>query len=121
MSTTTYLIPNHYPEDFCCLSVHLGATDTAIFQNDREVNMVVDSISILPGAVATVNNSTVRFRIDSASGAEVAAHDVPSSASDGSETYKVARILKPGETLFYQGDADVTALTVQLRIRSRVA
>ena len=52
MSTTTYLISNHYPEDFCCLSVHLGATDTAIFQNDREVNMVVDSISILPGAVA---------------------------------------------------------------------
>lgn len=121
MTTTTYLIPNHYPEDFCCLSVHLGATNTAVFQNDREVEMVVDSISILPGAVAGVNNTPIKFRIDSASGAEVASHALPVAPSSGSSTYKVARILKPGETLFYQGDADVTGLTVQLRIRSRVA
>jgi predicted amino acid dehydrogenase len=124
MSTTTYLHPNHYPEDFCCQVVTLGKGNTAIFRNDREVQMVVDSITILPGAKSTSTATTaISFRIDSAAGAIITQATVPVNASPatGATTFNVAYVLKPGETVFYVGGATVDTLCVQLRVRSRVA
>jgi hypothetical protein len=120
MSTTTFLHPNHYPEDFCCHVVPLGTANTAIFRNDREVVMALDSITVLPGAKATPASS-VTFRLNSAAGDTIATHTVPAAPAAGATTYNVAYVLKPGDTVFYVGDADVQTLVIQFRVRSRVA
>lgn len=119
-TTTTHLIPNHYPEDFLCLVVPVGTEDVGVFKNDREVDMVVDSITFLPGHEATVPG-TLKFTIDSATGDEVVLHNVAAGTAATSTTYNVARILKKGEVLFLVADVNVTNVSVQLRIRSRVA
>lgn len=122
MSTTTLLHPNHYPEDFCCQVVPLGTANTAIFRNDRDVIMALDSITVLPGAKAAVANTPVSFKVDSATGPNIVTHTFSStSAAAGATTYNVAYVLKPGETVFYVGEADVQTLVIQFRVRSRVA
>lgn len=122
MSTTTLLHPNHYPEDFCCQVVTLGTANTAIFRNDREVHMALDSITVLPGAKAALANTPVSFKVDSAAGPNIVTHTFSSdSAAEGATTYNVAYVLKPGETVFYVGEADVETLVIQFRVRSRVA
>lgn len=124
-NTTNFLEPNHYPEDFCCHVATLGTASTGIFKNDRQVLMAVDSIVVLRGAKATVAEGAaapvVRFRIDSANGSEIQAVTVPTTASTAESEFKLGRILKPGEVLFYQGAAGVDNLKVQIRLRSRVA
>lgn len=120
MSTTTLLHPNHYPEDFCCQVLTLGTANTAIFRNDRDVYMALDSITVLPGAKASAA-SPVTFRLNSAAGDIIATHTVPLAAATGATTYNVAYVLKPGDTVFYVGDADVEVLAIQFRVRSRVA
>lgn len=119
-TTTTHLIPNHYPDDFCCLVVPLGTVSTGVFKNDREVDMVVDSITILPGIDGEITDS-IKFTIDDAAGEVVATHNLADGSSATSTTYNVARILKKGEVLFFVSDPQVTSVYVQLRIRSRVA
>lgn len=119
-TTTTYLIPNHYPEDFCCLVVPLGSANAGVFKNDREVEMVVDSITILPGIVGTLTDQ-IKFTIDDAAGEVVATHNLSDGSAATSTTYNVARILKKGEVLFFVADPQVSNVYVQLRIRSRVA
>ncbi|MGA1752726.1 MAG: hypothetical protein ACO395_05110 [Pontimonas sp.] len=122
MSTTTYLHPNHYPEDFCCQVLSLGTANTGIFRNDREDTiMALDSITVLPGAKAAAADTTVSFRVNSAAGAEIVEVSVPTTAAAGATTYNVAYVLNPGDTVFYVGDADVETLCIQFRVRSRVA
>lgn len=122
MSTTNYLEPNHYPEDFCCLVADLGTANSGVFKNDREVLMAIDSIVVLRGAKATGETPpVVDFRINSATGDIVQQVTVPTTASTAENTFKLGRILKPGEVLFYKGAAGIDNLRVQIRLRSRVA
>lgn len=123
-ATTTYLHPNHYPEDFCCQVVPLGTANTAIFRNDREVMMALDSITILPGAKLKSGSApaSVSFKVDSSAGANiVTTQNLTPTAEAGATTYNVAYVLKPGESIFYVGSASVETLYVQFRVRSRVA
>lgn len=116
---STYLEPNHYPDDFQVLVVSPGNKDTAVFVNDREVVMTIDSIRLLDGALATTAGNTV-FKVGSAAGPTVATFGLLVSATP-SGLVKCQQELKPGESLFADVNVTTTQAQFQIRLRSRVA
>lgn len=118
---STYLEPNYYPDDFAVLVVAPGNKDTAVFVNDRDHQVVtIDSIRLLPGAIATTAGATV-FKVNNAAGETIQSFTVPNAASTDSVLRIVKKELKPGEALFADVNTATTQAQYQIRLRSRVA